>query len=70
MNHEIIVSGTVAESSHYVVVKAERNLGQGIAMMFGGAIAVAALEGANSGSSGSWSYTIVEQKSFEQECAK
>jgi len=67
--NEIIVSGDVSDSAQYIVVTAERNLSQGLSVLFGGAIAEVSRQNVSgSSSSGSWSYVRTSLNEYKSAC--
>jgi hypothetical protein len=68
MKSEVIHSGIISDNSQFIIIKAEGNIGLGLSVLFGGAIGATLKEGTNSGPSGSWSFTVVDQELFEKTC--
>jgi hypothetical protein len=54
----------------FIVIKAERNLAQGLSVFFGGAIAEAARQSVQVGDSKNWTTSIVPRDEFAAKCAE
>lgn len=54
----------------FIVIKAERNLAQGLSVFFGGAIAEAARQSVQVGDSKNWTTSIVPRDEFPAKCAE
>ena len=64
---ELLVRGTLIEPM-FIVVKAERNLSQGLTLFFGGAIAEATRQSIEVGESKNWTTSIVSLNEFVERC--
>jgi hypothetical protein len=66
---ELVIKGQPVESM-FIVIKAERNLAQGLSVFFGGAIAEAARQSVQVGDSKNWTTSIVARDEFVTKCAE
>jgi hypothetical protein len=64
---ETLIKGSAVETL-FLVVRAERNLTQGITVFFGGAIAEATRQGIQVGESKNWTISIVTPNEFAERC--
>jgi hypothetical protein len=66
---ELVIKGQPVEPM-FIVIKAERNLAQGLSVFFGGAIAEAARQSVQVGDSKNWTTSIVPSDEFAAKCAE
>jgi hypothetical protein len=66
---ELVIKGQPIEPM-FIVIKAERNLAQGLSIFFGGAIAEAARQSVQLGDSKNWTTSIVPPDEFAAKCAE
>jgi hypothetical protein len=66
---ELVIKGQPVEHM-FIVIKAERNLAQGLSVVFGGAIAEAARQSVQVGDSKNWTASIVPRDEFAAKCAE
>ena len=66
---EVLIKGKPIEPM-FIVIKAERNLAQGISVFFGGALAEATRQSIQVGDSKNWTTSIVAQDEFVAKCTE
>ncbi len=66
---ELVIKGQLVEPM-FIVIKAERNLAQGLSVFFGGALAESARQSVQAGDSKNWSAGIVTRDEFDAKCAE
>ena len=66
---ELVIKGQPVDSL-FIVIKAERNLAQGLSVFFGGAIAEAARQSVQVGESKNWTTSLVTRDEFAAKCAE
>lgn len=65
---ELLVKGRVPAESIYVVIKAERNMAQGLSVFFGGAIAESIRQSTEIGETKNWTTSLVTENEFIGKC--
>lgn len=65
---EVLAEGKFEDGPIYMTIKAERNLPQGLSILFGGAIAESVRQGGESGKSNNWSVNIVTSDDYPSKC--
>jgi len=66
---ELVIKGQPVQPM-FIVIKAERNITQGLSVFFGGALAEAARQSVQVGESKNWSTSIVTNDEFATKCAE
>jgi hypothetical protein len=66
---ELVIKGQPVQPM-FIVIKAERNITQGLSVFFGGAVAEAARQSVQVGESKNWSTSIVTNDEFATKCAE
>jgi hypothetical protein len=66
---EVLIKGKSIEPM-FIVIKAERNLAQGVSVLFGGALAEATRQSIQVGDSKNWTTSIVSREEFAARCAE
>ena len=66
---ELVIKGQPVEPM-FIVIKAERNIAQGLSVFFGGAIAEAVRQSVQVGDSKNWATSIVPRDEFAAKCAE
>ncbi|WP_295550151.1 hypothetical protein [Limnohabitans sp. Rim8] len=65
---ELLVKGRMPSEPIYAVIKAERNLAQGLSVFFGGAIAESIRQSTEVGDTKNWTTSFVTQSEFAGRC--
>lgn len=66
---EVLIKGKPIEHM-FIVIKAERNLAQGISVFFGGALAEATRQSIQVGDSKNWTASVVAREEFAAKCTE
>lgn len=65
---ELLIKGRMPAEPVYVVIKAERNMAQGLSVFFGGAIAESIRQSTEVGDTKNWTTSLVTQSEFAGRC--
>jgi len=65
---ELLVKGRMPTEPIYVVIKAERNMAQGLSVFFGGAIAESIRQSTEVGDTKNWTTSLVSQSEYSSKC--